>query len=222
MAQVQCVPQRGSDGIGFTNYWQNVAAMKSEKPLLRLAASAAPDRVGALDDNARFANVVMPHIDDAYRLAHWLTGNSTDAEDVVQDASLRAFRAIRGYAGGSARAWLLSIVRNTAYSWLRKNRPAAVVTVDDLEAVELSQANPGDPDAETPETTLLRPDRRRTAPRCNCGAAGAVPGNAGLARHRGPRLPRDCSDDRSADRHRHVTARSGAPPADRDAEWKEP
>jgi len=122
---------------------------------LRLASTAAPDRMGGLDDNGRFANVVMPHIDDAYRLAHWLTGNSTDAEDVVQDASLRAFSAIRGYAGGSARAWLLSIVRNTAYSWLRKNRPAAVVTVDDLEAMELVQANPGDPNVETPEATLL-------------------------------------------------------------------
>jgi RNA polymerase sigma factor (sigma-70 family) len=131
------------------------AAMKSEKPSLRLASSAAPDRMGGLDDNARFANVVMPHIDDAYRLAHWLTGNRTDAEDVVQDASLRAFRAIRGYAGGSARAWLLSIVRNTAYSWLRKNRPTAVVTVDDLEAVELTLANQAHPDLETPETTLL-------------------------------------------------------------------
>src|ERR1700734_89904 len=87
----------------------------------------------AIDDNARFASVVMPHIDDAYRLAHWLTGNRTDAEDVVQDASLRAFRAIRGYAGGSARAWLLCIVRNTAYSWLRENRPAIVFTVEDLE-----------------------------------------------------------------------------------------
>ena len=129
--------------------------MNSEKPSLRLAASAAPDGIGGLDDNARFAHVVMPHIDDAYRLARWLTGNSTDAEDVVQDASLRAFRAIRGYAGGSARAWLLSIVRNTAYSWLRKNRPTAVVTVDDLEAVELTQANPADPDLKTPETTLL-------------------------------------------------------------------
>src|SRR3984957_5164576 len=129
--------------------------MKSEKSVLRLAASAPADWTSGLDDNARFAHVVMPHIDDAYRLARWLTGNSTDAEDVVQDASLRAFRAIRGYAGGSARAWLLSIVRNTAYSWLRKNRPTAVVTVDDLEAVELAQANPGDPDAETPETTLF-------------------------------------------------------------------
>ena len=80
----------------------------------------------------------MPHIDDAYRLAHWLTGNRTDAEDVVQDASLRAFRAIREFAGGSARSWLLTIVRNTAYTWLRKNRPTAVITVEDLEAVELS------------------------------------------------------------------------------------
>ena len=119
-----------------------------------MAASAAPDRISG-DDNARFATVVMPHIDDAYRLAHWLTGNRTDAEDVVQDASLRAFRAIRGFTGGSARAWLLTIVRNTAYSWLRKNRPAAVVTVEDLEAVELAQANPGDPDAETPEAAFI-------------------------------------------------------------------
>jgi RNA polymerase sigma-70 factor (ECF subfamily) len=111
--------------------------------------------MSGLDDNARFASLVMPHIDDAYRLAYWLTGNRTDAEDVVQDASLRAFRAIRGFAGGSARAWVLSIVRNTAYSWLRKNRPAAVVTVEDLEAVELAHAKPGDPDAETPEAALI-------------------------------------------------------------------
>jgi RNA polymerase sigma factor (sigma-70 family) len=128
--------------------------MKSERSTLRLAASAALDRISG-DDNARFATVVMPHIDDAYRLAHWLTGNRTDAEDVVQDASLRAFRAIRSFTGGSARAWLLTIVRNTAYSWLRKNRPAAVVTVEDLEAVELAQANPGDPDAETPEAAFI-------------------------------------------------------------------
>ena len=111
--------------------------------------------MSGLDDNARFASIVMPHIDDAYRLAHWLTGNRTDAEDVVQDASLRAFRAIRGFAGGSARAWVLSIVRNSAYSWLHKNRPAAVVTVEDLEAVELAHANPGDPHAETPEAAFI-------------------------------------------------------------------
>jgi RNA polymerase sigma factor (sigma-70 family) len=153
---------RKAQSIGQRREWnrqtievREAAAMKSEKSVLRIAASAPADWAAGLDDNSRFANVVMPHIDDAYRLARWLTGNSTDAEDVVQDASLRAFRAIRGFAGGSARAWVLSIVRNTAYSWLRKNRPAAVVTVEDLEAVELAQANPGDPDAPTPEATLL-------------------------------------------------------------------
>ena len=114
---------------------------------MRLAAAGLRDSMSGLDDNARFRKVVMPHIDDAYRLAHWLTGNRTDAEDVVQDASLRAFRAIREFAGGSDRAWVLSIVRNTAYSWLRKNRPAAVITVEDLEAVEAAHAKPSDPDA---------------------------------------------------------------------------
>jgi len=109
--------------------------------------------VGTLDDNARFRIVVLPYIDEAYRLARWLTGNGTDAEDVVQDASLRAFRAIRDYAGGNPRAWLLSIVRNTAYSWMRKNRPATIISVDDLEAVELEHANERSDD--TPEASLI-------------------------------------------------------------------
>jgi RNA polymerase sigma-70 factor (ECF subfamily) len=110
--------------------------------------------------------------------AHWLTGNRSDAEDVAQEASLRA---IRGFAGGSARAWVLSIVRNTAYSWLH---PAAVVTVEDLEAVEAAHVEPGDPDAGTPEAALIAKDRRRTTARCNRGAADAVPRDAGAARHR--------------------------------------
>jgi RNA polymerase sigma factor (sigma-70 family) len=122
---------------------------------MRLVYSGEKDAAGALDDNARFRAVVMPHIDEAYRLARWVTGNSTDAEDVVQEASLRAFRAIRDYAGGSPRAWLLSIVRNTAYSWLRKNRPATIVAVEDLEAVELEHARPGELDDATPETSLI-------------------------------------------------------------------
>jgi RNA polymerase sigma-70 factor, ECF subfamily len=130
--------------------------IEAERPPMRLVASDAPDSLSGLDDNARFRSVVMPHIDEAYRLAHWLTGNRTDAEDVVQDASMRAFRAIRNYAGGSARSWVLSIVRNTAYSWLHENRPAAVVTVEDLEAVELEQANPGDDrDGDNPEAALI-------------------------------------------------------------------
>ena len=129
--------------------------IEAERPTMRLVGSDPPELLSGLDDNARFRSIVMPHIDEAYRLAQWLTGNRTDAEDVVQDASIRAFRAIRNFAGGSARAWVLSIVRNTAYSWLRKNRPAEVVTVEDLEAVELEQANPGDRSSGTPEAALI-------------------------------------------------------------------
>ena len=134
---------------------QEDAAMKAERPKLRLVSFGFRDKTSGVDDNARFASVVMPHLDDAYGLARWLTGNRTDAEDVVQEAFLRAFRAIRGFAGDNARGWVLSIVRNTAYSWLRKNRPSALVMVENLEAVELSQVNPGDPVAETPETALI-------------------------------------------------------------------
>src|ERR1700746_343213 len=86
------------------------------------------------DDHARFARLVLPHLGDAYSLARWITGNRADAEDVVQDACLRAFRAINSVGDGSARPWVLTIVRNTAYTWLRKNRPSAVLVVEDIEA----------------------------------------------------------------------------------------
>src|ERR1700759_2348064 len=101
----------------------------------------ADEDAPAGDANARFNNLVMPHLGDVYSLARWITGSRADAEDVVQDACLRAFRAIGGFAGGSARPWVLTIVRNTAYTWLRKNRPSAVLVVDDLERVEIAQAN---------------------------------------------------------------------------------
>jgi RNA polymerase sigma factor (sigma-70 family) len=107
------------------------------------------------DDQARFARLVLPHLGDAYSLARWITGSRADAEDVVQDACLRAFRAIGGAVDESARPWVLTIVRNTAYTWLRKNRPSAVLVVEDLEAVENAQAMPGAPDNETPETSLI-------------------------------------------------------------------
>ena len=102
-----------------------------------------------------FEEVVLPHLDAAFNYARWLTKNEADAEDVVQDACLRAFRAIGSLADGSARPWVLTIVRNTAYTWLRKNRPSAVLVVEDLEAVEAAQAVPGEPDGETPETALI-------------------------------------------------------------------
>lgn len=139
--------------MSITYLQAKTGPVESERPAMRLVASGAQDSMNGLDDNARFRAVVLPHINEAYRLANWLAGNRTDAEDIVQDASLRAFRAIRDFAGGSARSWLLSIVRNTAYSWLRKNRPATMVTVEDLEAVELDHVQPVSGD--TPEAALI-------------------------------------------------------------------
>jgi RNA polymerase sigma-70 factor, ECF subfamily len=123
------------------------------------------------DDRARFRSVVLPHLDAAYNFAYWLTGNRTDAEDVVQDASLRAFRAIRGFSGGNTRAWVLRIVRNNAYDWLRENRPATVSTVEDLEAVEAEHAKPGDPDAEARGTALIAKSNAEQI----CAAIAALP-----------------------------------------------
>jgi len=71
-----------------------------------------------------FEHTIVPHLDAAYNLARWLVRNPQNAEDVVQEACLRAIRFFGGYQGGDARAWLLRIVRNTAYTFLEKNRPA--------------------------------------------------------------------------------------------------
>ena len=68
---------------------------------------------------------VLPHLDAAYNLARWLAGNDHDAQDVAQEASLRSFKFFGSFRGEDARAWLLTIVRNTFYTWLRKNRPPA-------------------------------------------------------------------------------------------------
>jgi RNA polymerase sigma factor (sigma-70 family) len=70
-----------------------------------------------------FEQQLLPHLDAAYNLARWLTHNEQDAEDVVQEAYLRAFRFFVGFRGGDARAWLMKIVRNTCYTWLHVNRP---------------------------------------------------------------------------------------------------
>jgi RNA polymerase sigma factor (sigma-70 family) len=88
------------------------------------------------DDRAAFDEVFLPHMAEAYRLAQWLTGNAYDAQDVVQDAALRAFRGIKSFGAVNARAWSLTIVRNTAYSWLLKNKSKAVVFTDDLSPAE--------------------------------------------------------------------------------------
>jgi RNA polymerase sigma factor (sigma-70 family) len=88
------------------------------------------------DERAAFDEVFLPHLPEAYRLAQWLTGNASDAEDIVQEAALRAFRGIKNFGAVNARAWSLTIVRNTAFSWLTKNKPRTVVFLNDLSAAE--------------------------------------------------------------------------------------
>ena len=77
-----------------------------------------------------FEALILPHLDAAYNLARWLTRNDHDAEDVVQEAYLRAFQFFGSFHGDSGRAWLLQVVRNTCLTWLGKNRAAQVATAE--------------------------------------------------------------------------------------------
>ena len=82
---------------------------------------------------ASFEQAMLPHLDAAHNLARWLLRNEQDAQDVVQEAYLRAFRSFAGFRGTSGRAWLLTIVRNTSYTLLKKNRAADLTTPFDEE-----------------------------------------------------------------------------------------
>ena len=74
---------------------------------------------------ANFDQTILPHLDAAYNLARWLIGNERDAEDVAQEACLRAFKFFSGFRGGDARSWLLTIVRRSAWSWPRRSACSA-------------------------------------------------------------------------------------------------
>ena len=103
-----------------------------------------------------FDDVVLPHLDVAYRLARWLMRNEHDAEDVVQEASLRAFRYFRTFTGGDGRAWFLRIVRNTCSGW-RGNRFNGLTDPFDEEQHHGASA-PSDPEAlllQTDDATLI-------------------------------------------------------------------
>jgi len=92
----------------------------------------------------RFEQAVLPHMGAAYNLARWLTRNDQDAEDVVQDAYLRAFRFFDSFRGGDSRVWLLAIVRNTCYTWLHQRRASDLSTPfdDDLHGTACDTFNP--------------------------------------------------------------------------------
>jgi RNA polymerase sigma-70 factor (ECF subfamily) len=96
------------------------------------------------DKTAMFEQTIVPHLDAAYNLARWLTGNEHDAEDIVQESCLRAVKFFDSFRGGNARAWLLTIVRNTSYTWLkRRHAGPAQFNLDDAEfEIEDQAANP--------------------------------------------------------------------------------
>jgi len=111
---------------------------------------------GLLGDKARrsrFEAAALPHLDSAYNLARWITRNDDDAQDVVQEAYLRAFRFFDGFRGDQVKPWLLAIVRHTAFTWLRRNRPAELSAFDEQAPWERAEPSvrptaPPDPEAE--------------------------------------------------------------------------
>jgi RNA polymerase sigma-70 factor (ECF subfamily) len=110
-------------------------------------------------DHARFESLAMPHLNAAYNLARWLTHNDHDAEDVVHESVIRAMRYIGSFRGESARAWLLQIVRNTTFSWLKENRSADVVALDDNDDSWQQVAAPST--EEPPALAMRNADRRQ-------------------------------------------------------------
>jgi RNA polymerase sigma-70 factor (ECF subfamily) len=99
---------------------------------------------------SRFHAMVLPHLDDAVNLAWWLCGNRADAEDIVQEAVLRAFKYFDRFSGEKARPWLLAIVRNTGTSWMAKNRPRHLTLVGD----------PAEAETERPEDSAPSPEQQ--------------------------------------------------------------
>lgn len=117
---------------------------------------------------SRFDEIVAVHLDAAYNLARWLTRDDQEAQDVVQDACLRAFRFLDNYRGGNDRAWLLAIVRNAYYSRLKKNRSQALnVPLDEEGTVAEGAAGPGWDGSDGDDVTrgLEREDARRVVDR---------------------------------------------------------
>jgi RNA polymerase sigma factor (sigma-70 family) len=122
--------------------------MGTREPGVRTKALPHDDR------RRRFELLALPHLDAAYNLAHWLARNPSDAEDVVQDAYLRAFRYFDTFQGGNFRVWLLTIVRNTFVTWVKDNRSGRMVLLPDTPVADMADteetmwsSRPRDPEA---------------------------------------------------------------------------
>ena len=133
-------------GIAVTAEWTDLASISlaSVSQESEVNQSRVPDQT----DVARFEMAVLPHLTAAYNLARWLTGNDHDAEDVVQESYLRALKFFSGFRRGSCRPWLLTIVRNTCYTWMRRNRM-------EEPGLELDEELYVDSNSPSPEAILL-------------------------------------------------------------------
>jgi RNA polymerase sigma factor (sigma-70 family) len=119
-----------------------------------VAPQGAATNVARLrDDGSSLQKAVLPHLDDAYGLAHWLINDRSESENVVQGACLRAFRGIGENYGPNARVWILGIVHRAVYEWLSKNQPTVLAAVEDSKDAEYARQD--EFDAEAPQSGLL-------------------------------------------------------------------
>ena len=118
------------------------------------------------EDLNSFEAVMLPHLDAAHNLARWLLRNEQDAQDVVQEAYLRAFKSFAGFHGSNGRAWLLTIVRNTSYTLLKKNRAADLTTTfdEELHASDHESVSPATIVEQSENTALIGEAMDQLAP----------------------------------------------------------
>jgi RNA polymerase sigma factor (sigma-70 family) len=125
----------------------------------RGAAAPPPVRGAEAERTRQFRETILPHLDGAYNFARYLSRDATAAEDIVQEAFLRAFRAFGNFRGGAPKAWLFAIVRNCFLDWAAGRSGQERVLVDEgalTGAQAEALANVADPDQDDPEVALLR------------------------------------------------------------------
>ena len=117
-----------------TEYASETQGFESDSKIVKFVVVKEREESRAKkEDLMSFEALMLPHLDAAHNLAKWLLRDEHDAQDVVQEAFLRAFRSFTGFHGSDGRAWLLRIVRNTSYTLLKKNRVADLTTPFDEE-----------------------------------------------------------------------------------------
>ena len=116
------------------------------------------------NQRAQFERTVLPHLDAAYNLARWLLRNDADADDVTQEACVRAYRFFDGFHGGNAKTWLLTIVRHACYTWLKQHRAEKLTMAFDEQQHSSESSGPAagnTPFSASPETLFLQAADRR-------------------------------------------------------------